>query len=254
MYYAMGFMDSAHSSTLSSMTAQLQIPLTMHPVLVVSKETSQFEIFLIAKQQHDESTWEKAISSLGMLHTQTAMLFEDEDGQSCMERLIAKQMLLNGSEYHIDEVFLDAYRIASHGLMHFLDTRIWTMKKGNIRRLHQLQNQVNVDIEYKTQKRFQITRQIMVQYLVSEHAKILCDSDPIKYNALSPMISEIPSMDIQKLEDEEMELISDLDTLYQKSGQILSILKRQVDFQDMLGLDVAAAASTNIHPRSQTMF
>ena len=250
MYYAMGFLDCTNSNNiLSSLLGpqlQSQIPLIMHPVLVLSKQTSQCEVFLIAKQKHDEKTWENAISSLGVLHIQTSMMFEDENGQSCMERLIARQILLSGSEYHIDDVFLDAYRIASHGLMHYLDTRIWTMKKGNIRRLHQLQNQVNVDIEYKTQKRFQITRQIMMQHLVNEHAQLLCDSDPDKYHALRPMVTT--SLDIQKLEDEEMELISDLDALYQKSGQILSILKRQIDYQDILEL----SQSCHRVPISQT--
>jgi hypothetical protein len=251
MFYGMGFFDNIihkgknsnnnASLLLSAIDSQLQklLPLTMSPVLVLSVQSRQIEFLLIAKNKHDEGTWGRAIASLGMLHIQTTMMFDDENGQSCMERLIAKQISLNGSssDYHIDDVFLDAYRIASQGLMHYLDTRIWTMKKENIRRLHQVKTQIDIDIEHKTKKRYQVNRQIMVQHLVDEHVKILCDSDPAKYIGLSPMLSETHDMDIQKLEDEELELISEMDLLYQKSGQIISILRRQVDIQDMMEMD-----------------
>jgi hypothetical protein len=169
-------------------------------------------------------------------------MIEPERAAPCIDRLILNQIKIhqqnnpshNADEIQIEEVFLDAYRIGTQGLMHHLDHRPWKMKKSNILRLHKIQDSVDSSLVEGIAKRKSIAHQIQMRHIIFEHAKMFLKRDPAKYGDVVPSILEDNDLEVKKLMDQEIEIISDMDILYTKSEQIIKVLKKQVEIQTML--------------------
>jgi hypothetical protein len=250
-YYAMGF-TSVCSNQASNDASYCEIKqklrqsiqnnlrplLSIPPVMIFSPQTMQVEILFISKLENTEENWESALSSAiptNILQIQMGMTIDTPGVASCIDRLICKQIkeqqVGNAENAQIDESFLDAYRIGTHGLMHYLDNRRWKMTKANILRLQQLQNKTNNSIYEKKTERERISREVKVRQFLYEHSKRLIMQDQEKYQ-YTMIIIESHEMEIRKLEDQEIDIIYDMENLYAQKNQNEMVLKRQLDFQN----------------------
>ena len=117
---------------------QPSLSVSMHVVYVHDPCTGVLEMLLICKGKSlSEKQWEKHIhkSVQGPLFRvqATVLVTQGESGAACMSRMIEKavqqrlRLSTEMSQPHYDSL-LDAYRMASGGKMHVLDTeRAWLM-------------------------------------------------------------------------------------------------------------------------------
>lgn len=264
MYYIMGFPSSndhgttnkdekaniqSYSETKLKLSRFIQEKLETYllttPALIYNPNSKQVEMLLISKLQFTENEWEVLIASAipeDVFHAQTGVMIEADRAASCIDRLILNQIKINQGnnpshnmgEIEIEEVFLDAYRIGTQGLMHHLDHRPWKMKKKNILRLHTLQESVDKFVAEGIVKRKRIEHQIHMRNIIFEHANALLRRDPLKYGDIVPTVLEDHDLEVKRLMDQEIDIISDMDILFTKSEQIIKVLKRQVEIQTML--------------------
>jgi hypothetical protein len=222
----------------------LQSYLLMTPVLVYNPESQQVEMILISKLKFTENEWEVLTSQAipaNAIRMQTGIFIEQDGAAACIDRLISNQIkihiennnplynIYDNNNNNIEDVFLDAYRIGTNGLMHHLDHRQWRMKKANIRRLHSLQDNLEASIAEAIEKRKSIAHQIQMRQIIFEHAHMFLRKDPAKYHDVVLEVLEDHDLEVKRLMDQEIDITSDMDVLFTKSEQIIKVLKKQVE-------------------------
>jgi hypothetical protein len=217
----------------------------MTPALIYNPNSKQVEMLLISKLKFTENQWEAMIAPAiqgDTFHLQTGILIEPDGAASCIDRLISNQIkihrgnnpsLHNTNDIKVEDVFLDAYRLGTNGLMHHLDHRPWKMKKSNILRLHKLQDSVETSLGEGIAQRKSIAHQIQMRQIIFEHANMFLKRDPVKYGDTVLLVLEDHDLEVKRLMDQEIDVTSDMDILYKKSEQIIKVLKRQVEIQTM---------------------
>jgi len=269
MYYAMGFPSSCdHTKSrknadevnvkLSHFVQQkLHAHLLMTPIVIYNPISQHTEMLLISKLEFTEDEWEALMAPATpptVLRLQTGVMIEPDQTAPCIDRLILNQIKiyqqqdpsLNVDSVNVEEALLDAYRIGTHGLMHHLDHRPWKMKKSDILRLHKLQESVNISVAEAVAKRKKIGYQMQMRDIILEHANTLLRRDPVKYSDVVFSLLEDHDLEVKKLIDQEIDIISEMDALFTKSEQIIKVLKRQVDIQTMIA-DQKSKSKRNIN-------
>ena len=131
----------------------------------------------------------------------------------------------------VDNFYLDSYRIATRGIMHHLDARIWKMSKASILRLQRISLNLQMYIAAEKAQKEEIVSQINMILLASHHVTILEESDPIKYAHLAAETLEKHGEDILDLERQEMDIASEIENLHRQNDNIIDVLKRQLQIQ-----------------------
>jgi hypothetical protein len=133
---------------------------TLRGVVLEHTESQMCEVLLVATRPLSEAAWvARSMATLEPhLHLQTQELVAEEQGAACAARMISvrhKQLdewydsqmrnttaatAAGTSKEYVaaalwTEGYFDAYRIASGGCMHHLDTRAWCMPLGALERL-----------------------------------------------------------------------------------------------------------------------
>lgn len=252
LYYVMGFTQPLLMPTTKSgnnddnSTAQISQLIRKHIHLnnpnnniilcipPAENNSKQIEVlFISTKVKYSDAEWETSVvqSLVGVISVQASFSVDKHAALPCMDRIISKVLTANKPNQTIADFYLDAYRVATQGIMHPLDNRSWKMTKTNIRRLHKISKKLEKSIADETAKKEDIVSQIKVRHLASYHAQMLAESDPAKYCDLAIFMLSSHNADIEELESKEMDISCDIDELNCKFNNIIGVLKRQFEIQ-----------------------
>ena len=207
---------------------------------VYCPHTRQVEMLFISRLRKSESEWGQYVSRAAtstaiIIHVQVGFMIQGESSTlSCIDRLMAKVVAASKCDNRtkgVDNFYLDSYRMATRGIMHHLDTRIWKMSKASILRLQRISSNLQMYIKAEKTKKEDIISQIKMILLASHHVKILDEKDPIKYGRLAVETLEKHGEDILDLERQEMDIVMEIENLHRQNDNIIDVLKRQLQIQ-----------------------
>jgi hypothetical protein len=204
---------------------------------VYCPHTRQVEMLFISRLRKSESEWGQYVSRAAtstaiIIHLQVGFMIQGESSTlSCIDRLMAKVVAASKCGESADNFYLDSYRMATRGIMHHLDTRIWKMSKASILRLQRISSNLQTCIAAEKAKKEDIVSQIKMILLASHHVKILDEKDPIKYGHLAVETLEKHGEDILDLERQEMDIVMEIENLHRQNDNIIDVLKRQLQIQ-----------------------
>jgi hypothetical protein len=210
---------------------QLCIP----PVAIHCSNTKQAEILFVSKSKLSESCWQDDIigplflTASKVINIQVGFVVQSgEPILSCINRFMSKIVAqCDKKKKKVDDFYLDAYRIVTRGLMHYLDMRMWKMSKVNIVRLQRISTNLQNQIDAEMAKKDEIVSQIKMTILASHHVRILEESDPARYGDLAFETLEKHNEDILNMERQELDIMLETYILRRQKDHIHNILERQ---------------------------
>jgi hypothetical protein len=243
------FTDNVQLQVMQLLQAKFPLKLAIAPIVVWDQTSKQVEIIFISKKQ-EEGIWEQTLNEhvSNIISIQIGVLLDTENGPTCVERLIQKRIacknrLGNNEQCHdnqiIENIFMDAYRLMSCGIMHHMDTREWKMTKSNRRSLVKLQCIIENKIERLQTTRMDIVRHIgnlnfAVEFinvkLYSSNSELLQDICGTSWYELEAILNEREA-ELKIYEDKEIDVMTEMDNLHTRLQQIKTVLQRQRDIE-----------------------
>ena len=269
-FYVMGFVDAAAAGATPKQikghkgTARVVIAHD-GPVWEMVLAAGVSASFTCKEAGWTEDEWELFVSEcvegrIMRVQTECVVPCDHITGAACIERLIKKDIghqkkaaYLAGLvlfDVEVDPNLLNCYRAASGGRMHHLDTRPWRMS-------HKAQLQMQRENHSAKERAAQLTltgievgERIRRGYEVVEYARFFA-SAAVGDDELRQQRTDVihqTEMELHELEAQEMDLLSEAETLHQQVEQLSAVLQFQSVLEKQMMRseeeEAAAAATT----------
>ena len=235
LYYVTGYYGKPVCAADGTANGLLLMPL------VTTSPAGCVEMLFIAAKERSESDWDAWFREQGIANhffTQLSSLVKaGSHGEACADRLINTIMV--GAVTMSSDVF-DAYRIASDGKMHFLDGREWVMTRQAYDVMVHEAICIQARIQMAWQRRFNIENELdmardvltIAERLDSFRTTMVLESGaPIYAMSNNRMLLQFMPLfdwdDVEILENEILEMLTDIDELTRQQIRLSLVLDKQ---------------------------